>query len=97
MLVAPPFVGTDQPLHGSYDTLAIAPSDSADVLAIPSMRCVGLYVAVSGNVAATTPGGVSVSFESVPSGTTLDVALKRVLATGTTASGLQALYRPRSR
>lgn len=38
-----------------------------------------------------THDGATVTFENVPSGTVLPVSCKRVLATGTTATGIVAL------
>jgi hypothetical protein len=90
-------VGNDQPRHLEYTCFPITPNDSADVPAVPGLVCVGVYAGGAGNIAAVSLGGVSISFASVPAGTILDATLKRVNATGTTATTLQALYRPRER
>jgi len=95
---SPKFVGVGAPLRDAYDGIAITANDSVDIPAGPggpvNTPCIGLYVGSTGNVAATTPSGVAVTLTAVPAGTILDVALKRVLATGTTASQLSALFAP---
>jgi hypothetical protein len=71
---------------------AVTPSDSTIV------SCRALFVGTGGNVAvhmlgnAASPGGTSVTFSNVPSGSILPVSCYRVLSTGTTASNIVALY-----
>ncbi|PUB87068.1 MAG: hypothetical protein DBP02_02150 [gamma proteobacterium symbiont of Ctena orbiculata] len=65
----------------------VTPDDNTD---LPGGACVALYVSVTGNIAVTMHNGDSVTFENVPVGP-LGIAVKRVLATGTTATVL-ALY-----
>ena len=96
-LVSHSLVGNDQPLHSSYDSIPVTPSDSVDLSPLPSEVCVGFIVGGAGNVAATTLGGVAVTFTAVPVNVPIDAPLKRVLATGTTATSIQSLYRPRER
>jgi hypothetical protein len=64
----------------------LTPSDT--VLISPS---VGLYVGVAGTIRAAGANGVVGTFE-VQAGQYLIGAFTKVLATGTTASGLVALY-----
>jgi hypothetical protein len=51
-----------------------------------------LYVGAAGDVAVTTPAGDNVTFVGVPAGYILPVQVWRVLATGTTASSIVALF-----
>jgi hypothetical protein len=66
---------------------AVTPSDST--LLAETTR--GIYVGTGGTIAALMLSGASVTFTSVPSGTTLPVRLTKIMATGTTASGIVAL------
>ena len=68
---------------------AVTPNDGAN-LAVAGSR--GLWVGGAGNVAVVTAQGDSVTFTGVPAGYLLQVAVSRVLATGTTATNLLALY-----
>jgi len=47
-----------------------------------------LYVGVGGDVRVTTTGGNDVTFTAVPGGSLLPVSVKRVWATGTTATNV---------
>lgn len=71
------------------DAAAITPSDTKD---LPKSPCVAIFVGTTGNVAIITATGNTVTFKNLPSGQPLDVAATRVLATGTTATDLVALY-----
>jgi hypothetical protein len=90
-------VGLYAPRYADYLSAALSPSDSTDLPVTPGQVCAGLYVGGAGNVSATTLGGVAVTFTAVPAGTILDASLRRVLSTGTTATAIQALYRPSER
>lgn len=77
----------------TYDTpgqaATITPSDSTD-LPVPA---VAVYVGGAGNITLDTEGGqTTVLFAAVPAGTTLKLRVKRVRATGTTATNLVAIY-----
>lgn len=77
--------------NGPADTfLAVTPSDSANFA-----QARGLYVGVSGDVAAVSRSltGVetAVVFKNVGAGTLLPVRTRRVNATGTTATSIVAL------
>lgn len=52
----------------------------------------GLYVGSSGNVTVTMAGGGDVLFVGIAGGTILPVRVSHVLATGTTASSIVALW-----
>jgi hypothetical protein len=68
---------------------AVTPSDTVDIRAGDVSD--GLYVGGAGNIAALMSDGKSCDFAAVPAGTVLPVAVKRVLATGTTATNIRAL------
>jgi len=73
--------------HPAERAIAVTPSDSADL----GIDARGLYVGGDGNVAVTMRGGGDVLLAGVLAGTILPVAVKRVLATGTTATSIVAL------
>lgn len=47
-----------------------------------------LYIGGAGNVAVVTEAGNTVTFTAVPVGTQLDIRVKQILATGTTATNI---------
>lgn len=47
-----------------------------------------LYIGGAGDVAVVTEAGNTVTFTAVPVGTQLDIRVKQVLATGTTATNI---------
>ena len=51
-----------------------------------------LFVGQGGNLTVRMAGGQDVTFEAVSGGTILPVRVRRVYATGTTASALVALW-----
>lgn len=68
----------------------ITPSNTVDLAKVP----VGIMVGGSGDVAAVMQNNaVPMVFTGVPAGTWLPIAVRRVNATGTTATGLVAFYR----
>ena len=50
-----------------------------------------LYIGGAGNVAVVTEAGNTVTFTAVPVGTQLDIRVRQVLATGTTATNIVGL------
>ena len=78
-------VSTEQ--KPSAAAVAIVPSNTVNISA-PTR---GIYVGVSGDVTAVV-GGTAILFTSVPPGMILPVVATRVNATGTTATGLIALF-----
>lgn len=74
----------------SGEFAAVTPSDSVN-LPQPARA---LFVGGDGNVVViqSAPGGVAVTFTAVRAGTILPVSVQRVLSTGTTATGLVALF-----
>ena len=77
--------GFDSPARGAA---AVTPNDSAD-LATTSR---GIYIGAGGDVVVTTVYGHTVTFKAVPQGIILPVCASRILATGTTATNLLALF-----
>jgi hypothetical protein len=78
--------GLDSP---AFDAAAVTPHDTNDL----AFTARALYVGTGGDVVAILKGdAASVTFRNVPAGTVLPVAAKRVLATGTTAANMLALW-----
>jgi hypothetical protein len=70
---------------------AVTPSDSADLPTVAR----GLYTGAGGNIAVYMEGddsNTSVAFASAAAGITLPIRVRRVLSTGTTATGIVALW-----
>lgn len=70
------------------NAVSITPSDSSDLS--PWIRA--LYIGGAGNVSVITAGGQTVTFSGLPAGTILPLHIRRVNATGTTATSLVGLY-----
>lgn len=88
--MADQFSGYSAGLSGpAANFAAVVPSDSTD---LPN-TCRSLYVGTGGSVAVQPAGGgAAVTFTNVPNGSVLPVRASRVMATGTTASGIVALW-----
>jgi hypothetical protein len=67
---------------------AVTPNDGADLTNVTR----GIYVGGSGDLSVVTPDGDSVTFKAVPVGTFAAIRVARVMATGTTATNLVALW-----
>ena len=65
---------------------AVTPSDTADLANVSV-----IYVGVTGNIAIITAGGDEVTLQNAQAGSVVPIRVKRVKATGTTATGLIAL------
>lgn len=73
--------------------IAVTPSDTADLtFPIGLNGTKYLYVGASGDVAAITSSGDSVTFKALASGVFHPISIRRVLATNTTATGILAVY-----
>jgi hypothetical protein len=81
-IVAP--LNRESPAVGA---VAVTPSNSAD-LAVPARA---LYVGEAGDLAVHMVNGDIVTFTGMPVGF-VPISVRRVLATGTTATGIVALY-----
>lgn len=73
----------------------VMPSGDADTVT-PGTQLGGfsraLYVGGAGNVVVTMRGGGNVTFFSVPAGSILPISTRLVVASGTTATNIIALY-----
>lgn len=84
---APNFLPANHPAPAEY-AVAVTPSDGSDL----AQATRALYIGVAGNVAVNMPDGGSVTFVGLTAGQILPIRAKRVLATGTTATSIVALY-----
>lgn len=71
----------------AFDAFAVAPSNSNDLATVAR----ALYVGNTGDITLDTPESTSILFSNVQAGSILPVMVKRVRATGTTATGIVAL------
>jgi hypothetical protein len=86
MTILNPNIGPDWP---ATQLRAVTPSDTVDLVDGP---CRGIHISVAGAVAVIAKDDSSaVTVANVPNGI-WPVMVKRVLATGTTATGIVALY-----
>lgn len=68
------------------DAVTVTPSDTTE------LNLSGFYVGTTGNVSVITMGGdnsTAVIFNSVPAGAIIPLAVRRIRATGTTASNIR--------
>lgn len=82
--------GKFQPDDLDYDGLPVTPSDSVDLL---NGIAVGVIaVTTGGNIAVNLAGGGTATLTGLTAGQIYLINVTRVLATGTTATGIYALY-----
>ena len=75
-------------LNGSVtDMVPVTPSDSVDLTSV----AIGLYITVAGNVTFHNMDGTSRTI-AVPDNFYLICSVSRVLATGTTSTGIHAMF-----
>ncbi len=88
---ADPFFGcTTEPITAARHAQAVTPSDTVDLNKVTS----AIYVGVTGDVAlilANDPDVAPVVFKACPVGL-MQVQARRVMATGTTATNIVALW-----
>lgn len=65
---------------------AVTPSDSGTIFAN------ALYIGGTGNISVVTEGGDTVTFNSVPGGTTIVLRVTQVRATNTTATNIVRMW-----
>lgn len=84
-----PFAQTvDSPIAPATHCFAISPNDTEDLDRVTK----AIYVGAGGDVALVAAAGEApVVFQNVASGAILDVRVRAVKATGTTASGIVGL------
>ena len=70
------------------DGAAVTPADGADLAQVTR----AIYVGQGGSVSVQLASGAQVALAGVPAGTLLPLRARRVRATGTTASGIVALW-----
>jgi hypothetical protein len=73
-----------------YSGLAVTASDGTD---LPGGATIGLLATGSGNINVNLEGGGTAVLTGLSAGQIVDIAVTRVLATSTTATGIVALYR----
>ncbi|MFO1267137.1 MAG: hypothetical protein U1F67_10415 [Rubrivivax sp.] len=80
-------------LAASYDGVPVTPADGTDLPAGPSGKpCIGIAVTGPGNVNVDLTSGGTAVLTGLSAGQIVDVAVKRVRSTSTTATGIFALY-----
>ena len=77
-------IGKTEP---AYDMASVTTSDSSE---IDPTR--GLYIGGAGNIKVDTAAGTTVTLNSAAAGSVLTIRVKKVYATGTTATNIVALY-----
>jgi hypothetical protein len=85
---------TDKPVSAGANATApadfyeaVTPSDTVELTHISR----AIYVGTGGNLVAVRTTGAEVSFTAVPDGTMLPIRVKRIKATGTTATNIVSL------
>jgi len=86
-MVGKPSYRTADATVSAFDAQAVTPSDSTELR--PTR---GIYVGAGGDVAVEMSLGTTVTFAGVLGGTLLPVQVVKVLATGTDATSIVALY-----
>lgn len=76
---------------GEFDSYPVTTSDSVD---LPNGPCHAVLVTGAGNIAVTLPSGATATLTTVPANTVVMIEIQRIKATSTTATGIQALYKP---
>lgn len=91
---ARPNPGANAPKHPEYDGIPWTASDSVDVPTGSgnTRDCRAIYVTGAGNVALNLAGGGTATLTGLTANTIYTVVPSRVLATGTTATGIWLLY-----
>lgn len=81
----------------AFNAQVVSPNDSQDLVlsggvitGIDNGAC--LYIGTGGNITITTIGGQTVTLNNLADGVFVPIQVKRVFATGTTASDILALY-----
>lgn len=75
-----------------YDSYAVTPADGSDLPFGNSVGTKALRVTGAGNVAVQLAGGGTATLTGLAANQIVRIAVTRILATGTTATGIQALY-----
>src|SRR5262245_39972441 len=88
-----PFFGTNnEPIQAGRNAAAVTPSDTADLVHVTS----AIYVGAAGNLTVVMANERSdastVTFAAVPVGTVLQLQVRRIMLTGTTANNIVAIW-----
>lgn len=78
-----------KPFRLDWDGLLVTPADATP---LPDGIAKGLFCTGAGNIAVTLPSGATATLTSVPANTIIVIDVSIVGATGTTATGISALY-----
>lgn len=78
-----------KPSDQDYDGIPVTPADATN---LPNGPCKYLYCTGAGNIAGTTLSGATFVLTGVPANTIVAIDTSIVAATGTTATGIYALY-----
>ena len=73
----------------AWTAAEVTPDDDNDLTRVATRA---LYIGGDGNISVVMSGGGTVAFSGLPAGTILPVRVDRVRSTGTTATGIVALY-----
>lgn len=92
-ITAPTTVNKVGPEHPEYQANPITPSDATDLgLGPDGGDCRALQVTGAGNITLQLPGGGTAVYTGLAAGQRVVCNPSRVMATGTTATGIFALY-----
>ncbi len=81
--------------NGVHDAELVTPDDGADLGKIASgefLQTIGILVGASGDVRVTLTSGTTITLPALAGGVWHPIEATRVLATGTTATGIVAGY-----
>lgn len=78
-----------KPITFDFDGLPVTPADATQ---LPDGIARGLYCTGGGNIAVTLESGATATLTGVPANTIVPISVSIVAATGTTATGIFALY-----
>lgn len=89
----PAGVGPRADITDADDAYAVTPADGTDLFSVnATLGTRALKVTGAGNVSVNLIGGGTAVLTGLAAGQTVTIAVSRVLATGTTATGILALY-----
>lgn len=76
----------------NFSYASVVPVTPNDAQNLPRGLCRAIYTGSGGAIALQAEEGVTVTLANLPAGQSLDLKVQRVLATGTTATGIHAFY-----
>ena len=82
---------TARPINSNAEDLSVTPSDTTDFAFSPSGPARGLRVTGAGNVAVNLASGGTAVLTGLSAGQVVWIETTRILATGTTATGISVL------